>query len=243
MNGYHIGGSNPVMQRRHTGVWGPNDPELKQLGATWPTGMVSHCPLTSDANDVIADFDFTNVNSVTFSAAGALLVSASSRYLTRTVTWPTIWTWSVDFALVGNGFLQFGASSSTPSYTLSGGLGPPSPATTSGLPRFYGIALGPSGTALNTNAEIPHMINDGKYHTLVMNGRKTGDTDFIEEALVYLDGILVAGLFQQPSLNLDTHFGLGVRGAFTTYKSDAYVRDFRLWERRLTQAEVLRISA
>lgn len=240
MNGYHIGGSNPVTRQRNSGVWTPNDPELKELGMAVPTdGLINHWPLTADANDIVGSAHLTNNNSVAFSSAGARLEEGAKRYLSATYTFPAVGTIVYDLRVDTGKFICLGAQGSDGknSYVTFVGV-------YQSQEKIRGNAPGASnGATCGGSYLLPYPVDDGKYHTIarVVYNRAPGD-EAPCAGVLFFDGVCIGGVAFYPGITLSTAFAVGRSGAYDGGYGDGYVRDLRIFNRILTAGEIRRLS-
>lgn len=239
MNGGIIGGEYPRRRTRRTGVWNIHNPDLPNIGTAIPTsGLTNYLPLTSDANDTIGSLNMTNNNSVTFSSAGARFQSASSQYLSATITWPSVFTWVIDIKIDSGKYFYLGNQASDGKYACS--LGPCVGGDTKikvNSPRYSDYGGQPAVI------DIGYSLTDGLYHTFALVGYNYAPVpNGVNMGVLFCDGECVGGcaFFQQATLS--TAFSIGRPGATTSGYGDGYARDFRAYNRILTIDEIRRLS-
>lgn len=231
MNGGIIGKRSTTRR----GVWLPEDVVCQTNGlriADVTSGLVHRYPLTVDANDVIGTAHLTNNNAVSFSEVGASFLTASAQYLSVSLQMPTVFTWSWFFNVpppgAGVKYCMVGSASSIVANAILAKIQP-----------------GPVLTTYVTNTGTPSdKSNDisltGTHH-LALSGKRAQSTNDI--TTVYLDGQVAMWLKNTGgSFTLDNNFSIGRVGAYAGDYLTGVVRDFRIYERALTLAEILSLA-
>lgn len=236
-----LGGLNPLMGHHKSGVWKTNDPELNLLKVSIPTsGLINHWPLTSDANDIIGSSNLTNNNTVTFSSEGAVFLSASSQFLSATITWPTLFTWALEFKISSGNYIYMGNCNNGGAYPHYIGIG------RWGNDTVKLIVSGTStGAGVVLNLDMNYNICDGNWHTLASwgfnNTSSESETAFTCSKM-FIDGYLVGGAAVYPAITLNTSFSIGRPGALTSGYGNGNIRNFRAYNRHLSHEEILSMA-
>lgn len=230
MNGGIIGKQN----LSRYGVWTPNDVQvdvngIRSANVDVTSGLIHQYPLTVDANDVVGTAHLMNNNSVTFSGEGAAFLRGSSQSLTVTMTQPTTFTWSLWFKVpapgAGENHCLVGVASSVASSRIFAEIVP-----------AYSLTVDPQNTATMNRA----LVNTGRWRHLVLEGCKLGDNP--NEFHAYVDGVLlISSVYDKTGVTITDTLALGRPGAYNGDYLTGNLRDFRIYERHLTAAEVLRL--
>jgi hypothetical protein len=228
MNGGIIGASN----NRRSGVWSPIDTlmdtnGIRSANADITSGLIHKYPLTSDANDVVGTAHLTNNNSVAFSSEGAAFVRGSSKSLTVTMTQPTQFSWSLWFKVpapgAGENHCICGIATAVADYRIFAEIVP-----------TYSLTVDPQ----NTSTINRPLVNTGGWRHLVIEGYAVGDNP--NEFNAYVDGtLLISSVYDRTGVTITNTLALGRPGAYNGDYLTGNIRDFRIYERHLTAAEVL----
>lgn len=231
MNGGIIGKQNMSMN----GLWTPNDVTHDvNCIRTKDIGLIHHFPFTSDINDLFGTLTLTNNNGVTFDENGARLDRSSKSFLSATVTWPSVFTWVWEFKYLDDytaynaPMLSIGNGSNIATYNLTVELS--KTGTTQLLTHSY-----PNASNGNiTSASIGFTYADSAWHKCILLGRKAGGG----KCTVYMDGTPYH-VSVPYAVNINTSFAIGRCGAGDWGYGDAYVRNFKVFDRHLTLREIL----
>lgn len=212
----------------------PNDVASNSNGIrTRDDGLVHHFPFTSDLNDLFGTLTLTNNNGVTFDGNGALLNRSAKKHISATVTWPDVFTWLWDFKYLddytayGAPNLSIGCDSNIGAYGMTFELS--KNGTTQTAQHAYAYAG--NGNCYTTSANF--IYADSNWHRAVVLGRRIGGGPCI----CAIDGLILVASAPY-AVAISTSFAIGRCGAGDWGYGDAYVRDFKVYNRHLTPVEI-----
>lgn len=228
MNGGIIGGT----INKRSGLWNPSDVLMDVNGVRSAredvtSGLIHRYPLTADANDVVGTAHLTNNNSVAFSSEGAAFVRGSSKSLTVTMTQPTAFTWSLWFKVpapgAGENHCLVGIATSVVGQRLFAEIVP-----------TYSLSV----DAQQVGAIIRPLVDTMRWRHLIVEGYKNGDSP--NEFHAFVDGVcLVSSRYDSTGLSITDKLALGRVGDYNGDYLTGNLRDFRIYDRQLTAAEVM----